>query len=136
LPAALGDEIRRHARRELPEECCGVLLGRQEEGLKTVVAVRPAANLASSRREDRFEIAPADLLTAIREGRARGLDLLGFYHSHPHGDPTPSRADLEQGWTGTTTLILSLGSERRGRIRSFRLLREGRSEEEVLEELS
>ena len=71
-----------------PRECCGLLLGR---GRRIDVA-KPADNIAD-RPESRFEIDPAALFAAHRSARAGGPELVGYYHSHPTGYPSPSATD-------------------------------------------
>jgi proteasome lid subunit RPN8/RPN11 len=78
------------AARIAPAECCGLLLGR---GIR-IFAVRPAANVADEPLT-RFEIDPAALISAHREARAGGAELIGYYHSHPTGHPRPSATDCE-----------------------------------------
>jgi proteasome lid subunit RPN8/RPN11 len=78
------------AARAAPAECCGLLLG--HEGRISVV--QPAANVAAEPRL-RFEIDPAALFAAHRAARGGGLQLIGYYHSHPVGHPRPSAADCE-----------------------------------------
>jgi len=73
-----------------PEECCGLLLGRGGR----VVEARAADNVAEDRSRH-FEIDPAALFAAHRNARSGGLELLGYYHSHPTGHPVPSATDCE-----------------------------------------
>ena len=73
-----------------PLECCGLLLGRGAR----IEEARPAANVAEDPAR-RFEIDPAALFAAHREERAGGLELLGYFHSHPDGHPVPSATDCE-----------------------------------------
>lgn len=69
----------------------------------------PALNVAHDPRRS-FEIDPAILFSAIRTERAGGARILGYYHSHPAGDPTPSAADLAQACAdGRIWLILAQG---------------------------
>ena len=84
------DEVVGHARATKPRECCGILIGRAGEIHR---AVR-ARNLAES--ATRFEIDPRDHLVAIHAARSEGLEVVGFYHSHPHSDPWPSETDLAE----------------------------------------
>jgi desampylase len=76
------------AERAAPEECCGLLLG---EGERIEAAV-PAANVAADRLR-RFEIDPASLFAAHKAARDGGPQVLGYYHSHPHGPAEPSAQD-------------------------------------------
>ena len=135
LPAALVDKVRHHARHEYPHECCGVLLGKRGAGLAIVMAVKPAANLSSLDRTRHFHMDPGDLLIAIREARGRRLELLGFYHSHPHSDAAPSARDLEGGWPGTSAVVVPVNAEGCGSLRSYRVVKGGSVVEENLEEV-
>lgn len=71
-----------------PREACGLLFG--TDG--AITAFTETANVASS-PETRFEIDPAALFAALRAERAGGPRLLGYWHSHPSGDPLPSATD-------------------------------------------
>lgn len=120
ISTALLDAIRAHARAAGGEECCGLLLG--DGAADHVTAIRPAANVAENPRHF-FEIDPAELLRAHREARAGGPVILGHYHSHPEGNPTPSPVDaaIAQG-TGEVWLIV--GSD--GAARAWRAVPSGR----------
>lgn len=76
------------AARAAPDECCGLLLGRADK----VEEARPAVNVAPNPARH-FEIDPAALFAAHRASRAGGLQLIGYYHSHPAGHPMPSATD-------------------------------------------
>ncbi|MEZ5743378.1 MAG: M67 family metallopeptidase [Sphingomonadaceae bacterium] len=78
------------AEKAAPEECCGLLLGRGE----AISLAVPSTNVAQD-RERHFEIDPADLLAAHKAAREGGLEVLGYYHSHPAGHPVPSATDCE-----------------------------------------
>ncbi|MBH0112482.1 M67 family metallopeptidase [Novosphingobium sp. YJ-S2-02] len=88
---AVLDSLREEARKAHPEECCGLLLGGRE-GL--IDRFRAAANLAKV-PERFFEIDPAVLLAAHREAREGGVQVQGYYHSHPQGLARPSTTDQE-----------------------------------------
>ncbi len=101
------DRLIAHAREESPRECCGLLLGRGDE----LAEVRRARNVASS-PATRFVIDPKDHIDARRDGRSRGLEILGFYHSHPHGAAMPSATDVaEAAYPGSMYAIIGLGAE-------------------------
>src|ERR1700681_3595978 len=94
-----------HALAARPSECCGILLGRDDE---IVEAVR-TGNLAAS--ASRFLIDPRYHINARRAGRDRGLDVIGFYHSHPSSTGEPSATDLaEASYPDHLYLIVGLGS--------------------------
>jgi proteasome lid subunit RPN8/RPN11 len=109
------DAVVSHARETAPAECCGVLLG----ALEAVMDARPARNLATD--PNRFLIDPKDHIDARREARGRGLDVVGFYHSHPHSAAVPSPADLEEAsYPDHLYLIVGLASEQ-PEVRLYRL---------------
>jgi len=85
------DGLIAHAREEAPRECCGMLLGRGDEIVEAARARNVAAPAAT-----RFLIDPKDHIDARRQGRARGLEIVGFYHSHPRGAAEPSATDLAE----------------------------------------
>jgi len=100
------DAIAAHAKDAAPAECCGVLIGREGDVLE---AVR-TGNIAD--RPTRFEIDPKDHLAAIKSARARGLVIVGFYHSHPHSAPIPSETDqTEANYPDQLHLIIGLASD-------------------------
>lgn len=82
--------LREEATRAAPDECCGLLLGRDGR----VEEARAVANVAADPAV-RFEIDPAALIVAHRAARAGGPEILGYFHSHPNGHPLPSATDCE-----------------------------------------
>jgi proteasome lid subunit RPN8/RPN11 len=122
------DVVLAHARAERPRECCGMLLGHSQHIL---TAVR-ARNLADDPLR-RFLIDPEDHIAARREARRQGLDVVGFYHSHPRSGAAPSAADdAEASYADAVSLIVGMDGEVVVETRLFRL-RESRLEEERLE---
>ena len=81
------DRIVAHAVEDLPNECCGLLIGNAE----IVEDVARARNVKRSRTK--FQVEPADHFAAIRRARASGLEIVGAYHSHPSGPSGPSEID-------------------------------------------
>lgn len=84
------DDVVAHARRETPNECCGLLLGFSDE----IEEAYPARNVCDS--ATRFLIDPADHFAAIRHARASGRAVRGAYHSHPRGPSRPSDTDVAE----------------------------------------
>lgn len=122
------DDVLAHARAERPRECCGVLLG---HGQRILTATR-ARNLADDPLR-RFLIDPGDHIAARRGARRQGLDVLGFYHSHPRSSAAPSATDdAEASYAGAVSLIIGMDGEAVVETKLFRL-RDSRLEEEVLE---
>ena len=85
-------------------EVCGLLLGTARE----VREVRQTRNVADA--PDRtFEIDPAALFTALREERAGGTKLIGYFHSHPTGTVAPSRTDFDRAAVDGRVWIIIAG---------------------------
>ena len=97
-----------------------MLLGRAGE-VPRVEAVRPIANVREDERRRRFLIDPRDYLTVEREARARGLDVLGFYHSHPDHPAVPSDFDRLHAWPNLHYVILAVAGGHPGELTSWRL---------------
>lgn len=115
------DEIRRHGERDYPYECCGLLVGRFEPGgLKTVVETYPISNAREEEaKRRRFLIRPEELLAGERHARARGLEVVGFYHSHPDHPAAPSQYDLEHAWPTYSYVIVSVRDGTAGDLTSW-----------------
>ncbi|OFW00867.1 MAG: hypothetical protein A3G20_06575 [Acidobacteria bacterium RIFCSPLOWO2_12_FULL_59_11] len=100
--------IRQQGAQAYPNECCGVLLGKEQDGRKVVVDILPLQNAREDSPRNRFLILPEDLLHSDREARNRGLDILGFYHSHPDHPARPSEYDREHAWPWYTYIIVAV----------------------------
>ncbi|HVP01147.1 MAG TPA: M67 family metallopeptidase [Solirubrobacteraceae bacterium] len=119
ISAELLDRVVDHARREHPNECCGVIAVRDG----TAADVHPAVNVAASPL--RFEVDGLELhrlLTAIED---RGGELGAIYHSHTRSAPYPSQTDVNfaAAWPGVEWLIVGLagGADAEPAVRSFRI---------------
>ena len=100
-----------HAERAKPRECCGVLVGRNDDILQAI----EARNLADD--PDRYLLDPADHIAIRRNARAAGLAVVGFYHSHPHSAARPSATDQAEA-TYPDHFYLIVGDDA---VRLFRL---------------
>jgi proteasome lid subunit RPN8/RPN11 len=108
LPAAVRDSMVEHARAGAPEEVVGVLGGRRGEE-ESVVERRYRAENAAAAPETRYEIDPAEELELLERVDDAGLDVVGFYHSHPSGPLAPSETDAElAAWPRYSYVIVSL----------------------------
>jgi proteasome lid subunit RPN8/RPN11 len=121
LRPGLAEAIHAHLRGAYPEEGCGVLLGRESGEARTVERVMPFENRRADQRDHRYLIAPEQILVAEREGREAGLDVVGFFHSHPDHPAAPSAFDLEHAWPYYSYLIVSVEQGRVADARSWRL---------------
>ncbi|HEX3234488.1 MAG TPA: M67 family metallopeptidase [Gemmatimonadales bacterium] len=121
LPAQLIEAIREHGERAYPSECCGVLVGRLDgDGVKEVTRLAPAVN----RRTDdphRYLIAPDDLRRLESTLRTEGLEVVGYYHSHPDHPAVPSAFDAEHAWPWYSYLIVSVEGGRGTEVASWLL---------------
>ncbi len=110
ISQALLAEIGRHGARAYPNECCGALLGvAGDDGAHQVRALLALDN----RREGeaartRFLITGEDMIWAQKQARAQGLDIIGFYHSHPDHPARPSEFDREHAWPGYSYIIVAV----------------------------
>ena len=101
--------IRRHGEETYPHECCGVLLGRFADGVNDVEDAVRAGNTRTDSAHNRYHIAPQELVKIQRQGRERGLDIVGFYHSHPDHPAQWSPTDFaEAHWLGCSYVITSV----------------------------
>jgi proteasome lid subunit RPN8/RPN11 len=100
------EDIRAHGTEGYPNEICGVMVGPRGEG--RVTEVRRARNIIVDRSRDRYEIDPRDHIRIQREADADGLDIVGYYHSHPDHPAQASRFDTERAWAGYVYLIVSI----------------------------
>lgn len=116
------DSIRRHGEETYPHECCGVLLGRSEDGVNAVEDAVRAGNTRTDSAHNRYQIAPQELVKIQRLGRERGLDIVGFYHSHPDHPAQWSATDFaEAHWLGCSYVITAVEQGTARQTNSFLL---------------
>ena len=109
MTRAVYDAIRAHGEETYPHECCGALLGRFTAGVWTVEDSVKAGNTRIDSAHNRYNIAPAELVKIEREARGRGLDIAGFYHSHPDHPAQWSPTDFaEAHWIGCAYVITAV----------------------------
>ena len=118
------ESIRQHAAKDYPSECCGMMLGKADADRKTVTEVVPLTNLrhdparsqellplddqSRETEKNRFLIDPLDQLRVEKDARKRGLDVLGYYHSHPDHPARPSDYDRDHAWPWYSYVIISV----------------------------
>lgn len=121
------DEVLAHARRDHPDEACGVIVGRGGE------AVRVVAMTNAERSPTGFTFDSAEWLRVYREVDDADEELLAVYHSHTMTAAYPSRTDVL--WSRTTEfahwLLVSTRSEQ-DEVRSF-VITDGEVVEEPVE---
>jgi proteasome lid subunit RPN8/RPN11 len=101
------DEIVTHAREVAPDECCGLLAGRDGRSVR-VFRMENAAHSPL-----RFEVEPLEVMRTLEAIDEAGLEVGGLYHSHTRTAPYPSQTDVTfaEGWPGTPWIIVGLASE-------------------------
>lgn len=121
--------IERHGESAYPRECCGALLGREEEsGARVVETLLPLDN---RRDEDasrgRFLLTAEDYRLAEKTAERKGMEILGFYHSHPDHPARPSEYDREHAWPWYSYIIVAVERGRAEAVTSW-VLAEDRSQ--------
>ena len=115
-------EVRRHGEQTYPHECCGVLLGQIDGDVRIVTSTARCGNTRTDSPENRYNIDPKELVRIQREGRARGEDIIGFYHSHPDHPAQWSSTDLaEAHWIGCSYVITRVALGKADVTNSFEL---------------
>lgn len=113
-------ELCRHAVGELPDECCGILMGWRIGSDGRVRRAVPADNIAESDRRNSYQIDWETLFKALRTVRLGPGEMIGFYHSHPDGSITPSQRDRELIWPGCSYVIVSITDRECSAVTSWR----------------
>jgi proteasome lid subunit RPN8/RPN11 len=119
-------EIRRLAAAAHPQEGCGVLIGVYEADAVAILEATSGHNLWAETRSDRYAVDPDDIQAADRRARARGRDVVGFWHSHPDHPARPSQLDSDRAWDGYAYLIVSSVVGGSGDLNAFSVPDEGR----------
>jgi proteasome lid subunit RPN8/RPN11 len=129
VPRAIVDALIAHAREDLPNECCGMLGGRDG----TATSVHRARNTEASPLM--YVMDPREQLGIMDAIDDAGEDLLAVYHSHTRSAAYPSRTDVELAFFRETLyLIVSLADPQTPEIRAFFLYRDAPPEAAIIEE--
>lgn len=109
------DEIVAHSRDDLPNECCGLIGGRDGEA----TSVHRARNAAATWL--RYELHPSDQIKLMNRIADDGEEMVGIYHSHTKSEAYPSETDvnLAENWPGPLYLICSLEHAEEPVVRAF-----------------
>lgn len=127
LDRAYIDEIIAHAREEAPNECCGIIAGRDGRAVKLFRAVNAEAS------PHRYEVESNDLYRIHKEIEDSGWNVLAIYHSHIEAEAYPSPTDVRlAAWPEAYYLIASLADQDNPTLRAFHI-RDGRISEEELQ---
>jgi proteasome lid subunit RPN8/RPN11 len=139
ISAELAEKIRQHGAETYPEECCGALLGRDAssegggEKPREILELFPLVNRRVDSPRKRFSVTPQDVIEADRTAQARGMDVVGWYHSHPDHPAKPSEYDREHAWPWYSYIIVSVQKGVPQEMTSWRLQddRESYSQETI-----
>lgn len=127
LPKDYVDEMIAHAREEVPNECCGIIAGKDGEATKLYRAVNAEAS------PYRYSVDPKDLLRIYRDLDSNGWDVFVIYHSHTQTGAYPSGTDIRlAAWEDAFYVLVSLEDEGDPIVRAFQI-RNGEVTEEPLE---
>jgi proteasome lid subunit RPN8/RPN11 len=121
ISAELAEKIREHGVETYPYECCGALLGRDSaliEGRgsdpssgrfsRCIYSLFPLVNRRDDSPRNRFSLTADDVLQAEKTAIAQGLQVIGWYHSHPDHPARPSDFDRDHAWPWYSYIIVSV----------------------------
>ena len=122
----LAERIRAHGAEAYPHECCGALLGRDREAAdpnatREVLALFPLVNRRDDSPRNRFAVTAEDVRDADRAAQKQGLEVIGWYHSHPDHPARPSQYDRDHAWPWYSYMIVSVQNGAPEEMTSWRL---------------
>jgi proteasome lid subunit RPN8/RPN11 len=137
LPRSMLDEMVAHAIEDLPNECCGIIAG------KDGTATRFYRTRNAEASPFRYNIDPRDILRIEREIDEEGWQVMVIYHSHVASEAYPSPTDVRLSqWQGTDPptdlypgayyVLVSLKDRDNPIVRAFKI-RAGEVSEEPIE---
>jgi proteasome lid subunit RPN8/RPN11 len=134
ISSHLAEKIRAHGAETYPHECCGALLGRDSNAVtesdrgkdalnsaREILELFPLVNRRDDSPRNRFSVTAEDVLTAEKAARAQGLEVVGWYHSHPDHPARPSEYDREHAWPWYSYIIVSVHNGAPQDMTSWRL---------------
>jgi proteasome lid subunit RPN8/RPN11 len=135
IPQSAYSAVRAHGEETYPHECCGVLLGTMDGDARVVTSTARCGNTRNDSPHNRYHIDPKELVRIQREGRERGEDIVGFYHSHPDHPAQWSQTDLaEAHWIGCSYVITSIEKGKAAITNSFELAGTEESDKRLVDE--
>ena len=124
------EQIVAHARKELPNEACGLIAGRIDGEVKVVEKVYFLTNI--DRSNEHFSLDPKEQLAAVKDMRANGFVPLGNWHSHPESPSRPSDEDKRLAYDSKASyMILSLMDKNTPVLNSFKIEGESAEKEQL-----
>jgi proteasome lid subunit RPN8/RPN11 len=117
IPKSIYDQIQAHAKAEAPNECCGLLAGRNGMVEKIYTITNTHHSPVS------YMIDPKEQFAAFKEMRAMETDLLAIYHSHPETAAYPSATDVRLAYyPDAVYIIISLQNRTRSVVNAYRIV--------------
>ena len=123
ISAELREQTRALGEKAYPNEGCGILLGGFGDEIE-VVEVREGTNLREDRVRDRYILDPKDILQAEKDARERGIEVVGFWHTHPDHPAQPSQYDADHAWPEYVYVIMAIHSGSQVDVNAFVLRQE------------
>ena len=134
LSREITQKIREHGAQSYPHECCGALLGHDAEEtnavttaggvsapVREILALFPLVNRREDSLHNRFSVNAEDVRDSEKAARDKGLDVVGWYHSHPDHPARPSQYDREHAWPWYSYVIVSVAKGKAQEMTSWRL---------------
>jgi proteasome lid subunit RPN8/RPN11 len=133
LSLEIAQRIREHGAETYPYECCGALLGRDLDSAATsaqdaaklptreIVALHPLVNRRDDSPRNRFSVTSDDVREAEKAAKEKGIEIVGWYHSHPDHPAAPSEFDREHAWPWYSYIIVSVANGQPEYMSSWRL---------------
>ena len=129
------EALRAHGEETYPHECCGAMLGNATPDGNHVRSIVRAGNTRTDRAHDRYNIAPEELIKIQRQARGLGLDIVGFYHSHPDCPAQWSKTDFDEAhWVGCSYVITRVDKGKAAITNSFLLSGTSEDDKKFLDE--
>jgi proteasome lid subunit RPN8/RPN11 len=126
IPEFIYRKMVEHAKRENPQECCGLLGGKDQ----TVQKVFETQNVARS--PNLFSMDPKEELMVFEEMDNQSMEIIAIYHSHPHTIPFPSEADVKMALSFNVPLVIvSLKERNDSVVKAFQIRKEAIYLEEI-----
>jgi proteasome lid subunit RPN8/RPN11 len=121
--------IRAHGVETYPHECCGALLGKDDgtaistgdQPVREVWSLFPLVNRRDDSPRNRFSVTSEDVLAAEKAAKEQGLEVVGWYHSHPDHPARPSEYDRDHAWPWYSYIIVSVAEGKPELMTSWRL---------------
>jgi proteasome lid subunit RPN8/RPN11 len=134
ISGELAEKIRAHGAETYPQECCGALLGRDSsvvvgtdsekdshKPLREILSLFPLVNRRDDSPRNRFSVTADDVRDAEKTARQHGLEVVGWYHSHPDHPARPSQYDRDHAWPWYSYIIVSVQNGAPQDMTSWRL---------------